>query len=262
MIMFHLQITFLMTVTLSIQTGGPADQWFVVSPPGVGARVEMPTIPQFKENSIRPVRDLPEILVRSRSSVINAGNTNLTFVYHDEAEIPAGRNKVNLILNGAMTGAMALVNGELISQEEIFVGSNKGRDFTYICEISDAKLQRVHDLKIRTRLILVGRRLFSLNYISVVSEYDDSVAERFFNSFELVNKPDDLPPEPRTGRERQLAEEAPDPDVPTAKPSEPIRSDPVADQALGEGGESDEDPNEDDQDDDGRATEDDSTSSL
>ena len=207
---------------LAVQTNGIEDDWHIVSPPGVGASVEMPTIPQFKQQSLQPVRDRQEILIRTRSSVINNGNTNLTFVYHDEHRTPSGRIQVKRVLDGAMTGAIALVNGELITQEEIFIGSHKGRDFVYSCEVGDAKLQKVHDLKIRTKLMLVGRRLYSLNYISVISDYDENMADRFFESFQLVNSPKDLPPKPRPGRARALAMDEADPNVPVAKPSEPI----------------------------------------
>jgi len=220
-------IPILLTIVWSFQTGTPTDEWFVVSPPGVEASVEMPTIPKFKQETIRPVRGRPEIMVRSRISAINNGNTSLTFVYYDEPDPPVSRTKINKILNGAMTGAIALVNGEIVTQQEIYVGNSKGLDFVYTCEVSDAKLQQVHQLRIRTQLIMVGRRLFSLNYISVVGDYDDSVAERFFNSFELVTKPDDLPPRPRAGRARELANEKRDPAVPEAKPAEPIQPDPV-----------------------------------
>ena len=244
--MFALSFQIILASILLAQSGELTDQWFVISPPGVGASVEMPTLPRYKEETIKPVRDLPEILVRSRSSVINNGNTSLTFVYHDEAQTPSGRTKINRILHGAMTGAVALVNGELISEDEIFVDSHKGRDFTYSCEINDAKLQRVHDLKIRTKLVLVGKRLFSLNYISVAEDYDDSIAERFFDSFQVVVAPRDLPPKPRTGRAMQLAREKPDPDVPEAMPSEPIRPDPLLEEESDVEAGSEESSDEDD----------------
>ena len=192
---------------LTFQKAGNQDEWVLIEPPGVGASVEMPTVPRFKEQVIRPVRDLDEIVVKSRSSVLGNGNTNLTFVYHDEQVRPSGRNQISKVLDGAITGAIALVNGELIEQEEIFVGSNKGRDFVYSCEIKDMKLQLVQNLKIRSQIILVGRRLYSMNYISVLDDYDDGVADRFFTSFQLINVENDLPPKPRLGRAKQLAEE-------------------------------------------------------
>lgn len=212
----------LLTTILAASANVDKDEWFVVSPPGVGASVEMPRIPAFNQQRMQPVRDEAEILVRTRSAVINKGNANLTFVYHDENKTPAGRHKIQKVLDGAVTGAVALVNGEVISQREIFLGSHKGRDVVYSCEIEDVKLQKTHDLKIRTQVILVGRRLYSLNYISVISEYDQNIADRFFESFQLVRATTDLPPKPRAGRARQLAQEEPDPEIPIAKPSQPL----------------------------------------
>ena len=111
-------------------------------------------------------------------------------------------------MDGAVTGAIALVNGEILRQSEIFLKNFKGRDFVYQCEIDDAKLQKSHRLKIRSRVILVRNRLFSMNYIAEASAYDDELADRYFESFELVNKADDLPPKPRPGRAKALAKQS------------------------------------------------------
>ena len=221
------QFALLSAVALSPQTDEFGDDWFVVAPPGAGATVEMPNVPQFKQQMLQPVRDLEEILIRTRSTVIDNGNTSLTFVYHDELKRPGGRSQINKVLDGAMTGAIALVNGELITEDEIFMGSHKGRDFSYSCEVSDAKLQKMHELKIRTQILLVNQRLYSLNYISLMTEFDDRTAERFLKSFQLVNTAVDLPPRPRAGRARALAAEPVDANVPQAKASEPIRDQPV-----------------------------------
>ena len=183
------------------------DEWFLVEPPGIDVAVEMPTIPRFSEQNLKPVRDQPEITVRSRSSLIDEGRTNLTFVYHEEHQRPSNRQQINAVLDGAIIGAIARVNGELILQKEIFVDNNKGRDFIYKCEVTDAKLQTSHQMKIRSRVILIGRRLFSMNYITLEERYENKLAERFFDSFRVENKPDDLPPRPRPGRARELAEE-------------------------------------------------------
>ena len=221
------QFVLIFAVALPLQTDEFGDDWFVVAPPGAGATVEMPHVPQFRQKMMQPVRDMDEILVRTRSTVTNNGNTSLTFVYHDELRRPGGRSQIKKVLTGAMTGAIALVNGELVSENEIFNGSNKGRDFVYTCEVSDAKLQRMHALKIRSQILLVGKRLYSLNYISLITEYDDRSAERFFDSFQLVKTALDLPPGPRAGRARALANEPADASVPQAKPSEPIREEPI-----------------------------------
>jgi hypothetical protein len=165
----------------------------------------MPSFPKFTEQRLKPVRDLDEIVVRTRSSLSADGTYNLTFVYHDEATTPSSRKQIQAVLDGAVTGAIAMVNGELLDQKEIFLKSNKGRDFVYRCEIEDALLQTTHNLKIRTRIILVRNRLYSMNYIAEKDVFDNKIADRFFDSFELVNTPSDLPPKPRpkTGKPAQ-----------------------------------------------------------
>lgn len=192
---------------LFLEDSDSIDNWVSVEPPRIGARLKMPKRPVFSERVIKPVRDQDEITVRTRSVEMPNGKVNFTFVYHDENNLPANRKQVNAILDGAVTGAIAFVNGEIVRQNEIFMKVHKGRDFVYRCEIDDAKLQTSHKLKIRSRVILVQKRLFSMNYIAEESAYREDQADMFFESFELVKTPGDLPPKPRAGRARELANE-------------------------------------------------------
>lgn len=183
------------------------DDWIVVEPPRIGAKLKMPSQPVFSEQTIQPVHDRPEIVVRSRSVGLPDGKAQLTFAYHDEHEMPTSRKQINDVLNGAVTGAIALVNGDLVTQSEIFEKTHKGRDFIYKCELDDTKLQKIHKLTIRSRVLLVKKRLFSMNYIAESDSFDNKIASRFFESFELVKTPGDAPPKPRAGRARKLAKD-------------------------------------------------------
>ncbi len=182
------------------------DDWVIVEPPRIGAKFKMPSRPEFSEQAIKPVEDRAEIVVRSRLVTSPDGKSSFTFVYHDEPQKPRSRTKVNAVLDGAITGAIALVNGDLVTQSEIFVKNNKGRDFVYKCELEDLKYQKTLNLRIRSRILLVGSRLYSMNYIAEAESYDNKLAESYFDSFELVSKPGDLPPKPRPGRARELSE--------------------------------------------------------
>ncbi len=204
--MVHLLAVFACVLLQSDETVEKND-WVLIAPPGVGAVIEMPAVPKFVEQKMKPVRDRDEITVRSRSAVVDDGNANFTFVYHDERDIAYHRDLKNAILDGAMAGAIALVNGELLEQEDIFIDQNKGRDFFYTCEIDDLKLQTVHNLKVRSRVVLVGRRLFSMSYIAMADSYDEATATRYFESFKLVGTTPGLPPAPRLGRAQELAAE-------------------------------------------------------
>ena len=197
----------LLWLLLICQDQNGSDDWAIIEPPKIGARVQMPGTPFFTEQKLRPVRDQEEITVRTRSAMLPSGKENLTFVYHDEHSTPTSRTQIKKVLDGAVTGAIALVNGEIVRQSEIFLKNHKGRDFVYQCELDDAKLQTTHKLKIRTRVLLVKNRLFSMNYIAEYDSYNDEIADRFFESFELINSAEDLPPKPRPGRARQLAQE-------------------------------------------------------
>ena len=182
------------------------DDWIKVQPPGVGAEVQMPGTPFFSTIEQQPIQDQAPRIVRTRSINLPSGKENLAFSYHDEQETPNNRFKIKDHLDGSVTGAIALVNGEMIRNDDIFLENHKGRDFLYRCELDDAKLQKVFKLKIRSRILLVRNRLYTMNYIAEADVYDDKVAERFFKSFQIVRQPPDLPPTPRAGRARELAE--------------------------------------------------------
>lgn len=182
------------------------DDWVTVEPPRIGARIKMPRRPVFTENAFQPVHEQAEIVLRTRSAEMPGGKATLTFEYHDEHDAARNRRQIDAVLDGAITGAIALVNGDLVTQNEVFEKNFKGRDFIYKCELDDAKLQKTHKLTIRSRVILVKERLYSMNYIAEDEAYDDKVAERFFKSFELIKTRGDAPPKPRAGRARELAE--------------------------------------------------------
>ena len=129
----------LMMLFLLCQDQNQGDDWIIVEPPRIGARIKMPSLPVFTEEKIQPVRDQNEITVRTRSSMLPSGKENITFVYHDEHTNRTSRLQVKSVLDGAVTGAIALVNGEIVRQSDIFLKNFKGRDFVYLCEIDDAK---------------------------------------------------------------------------------------------------------------------------
>ena len=69
MFIFPVQLAAILASLCAFQLDGDRE-WFVVAPPGAGATVEMPTIPQFRQQMLRPVRDLDEILVRNTQLVL------------------------------------------------------------------------------------------------------------------------------------------------------------------------------------------------
>ncbi len=118
----------------------------------------------------------------------------MVFSYHDEHQQPRNRQNIKEYLDGAIKGGVARVLGKFEDQTEIMIGNYRGREFTYTCTQND------QNLKIRSRVIIVGKRVYQMNYIAKLENFDEQFAKQMFDSFQLENIPQDLPPLPCPGR--------------------------------------------------------------
>jgi hypothetical protein len=196
----NLFLAILIPLSVSAMTvDGSPDDWVWVSPHLVGAKVLMPLEPRYVERTFQPVKAEPPVVVRMHLATLPDKTAQFGFGYHDLYRSPGtNRNKIDEILDGARIGAVARVLGKLIDEQEIMVAKNRGRDFVYTC------IQDERPLKIKTRVVLVKKRLFHMNYIAEAQHYDEKLADKMFASFELVDLPVDAPPAPRPGRAKPI----------------------------------------------------------
>ena len=159
------------------QTAATAQEWIVVQPDEARGRVRMPIEPTASERTIEPVANRP-ITLKLQIALVDKKFTYM-FGYHDQT--PA-TNMVEIknILDGGVKGAITRTFGALEKVEEIKVDGLLGRQFQYTC------IQGENKLKVASRLILEGGRLYQLNYISPQDAFNAADAKKFLESFESV----------------------------------------------------------------------------
>lgn len=166
--------------------------WITFTPTGARSSFDMPKKPRFVARSFSPVKNEPPIKVRLHLATFNDGKSTLVFGYHDLHEIPRSRKKVNDALDGAVRGSVANVMGQLLTNPtEIKYKHHPGRQFIYVCAQEKTKYV------VTARVLMVGKRQYQLSCLMEEEVYDKSIAERFLDSFRLIQPKNDLPPRPR-----------------------------------------------------------------
>lgn len=171
--------------------------WAPVRYERAGASVRLPSKPRVYSRVFKPVVDQDPIRVNVFQATNKSKTATYVFTYHDENSTPRNRVQVKKFLDGAVKGGVARVLGKKIAEEEIVISKHRGRDFTYTCTQS---VPETTNLKIRTRVIMVGARVYQMNYISREAEFNDDLASEYFETFRFEKIPGDLPPIPRPGR--------------------------------------------------------------
>ncbi len=187
-------LVILMASLIGLQDQKSSSTWVQVSPERAGASVRLPGNPREYSRDLTPVKDQDPIVVRNYQATLPDGSATMVFSYHDEHQQPRNRQKIKEYLDGAIKGGVARVLGKLEDQTEIVIGKHRGREFTYTCT------QNEQNLKIRSRVIIVGKRVYQMNYIAKMEHFDEQFGKQMFDSFKLENIPQDLPPIPRPGR--------------------------------------------------------------
>lgn len=176
--------------------------WIPIRNERAGASVRLPNKPRVYTRTFKPVVDQDPIRVNVFQATNNSKTATYVFTYHDENATPRNRVQVKKFLDGAVKGGVARVLGKKVAEEDIVISKHRGRDFTYTCTQS---VPETTNLKIRTRVLMVGARVYQMNYISREEEFNNDLASEFFETFRFEIVPDDLPPTPRPGRIKSQA---------------------------------------------------------
>jgi hypothetical protein len=170
---------------------GLDDAWETFRPKGMEAAFEMPKSPKLRERSFAPVADEPPIKVHLHSAVVKNGEIMFVAGWHDLHTIPRNASQQTDILNGAVATAVANVLGSIIEKKKIRLERYPGREISYRFAAGDV-LYRVIE-----RVYLVGARQYQFRMLAKIDRYDRSAADRFFDSIQLLDPDNDLPPRPR-----------------------------------------------------------------
>ena len=167
-------------------------QWLKLNPTGSRAKFEMPAKPRFVERTFTPVKGQPPIKVRLYIANTTEGLANFTFNYNDMAEAPRRGPGITNTLEGVIRGSLANVSGQLLNKTEIKLKGVDGRQFAY--GFVDNKDNQYIAL---SRTFVKGRRLYQLSAVMDKRVFNETVAARFLNSFQIVRAKSDLPPVPK-----------------------------------------------------------------
>ena len=173
-------------------------EWLKLNPTGSRAKFEMPAKPRFVERTFTPVKGRPPIKVRLYLTTASEGMVNFTVNYNDMSEPPRGKKGLDNALDGVIRGSLANVSGKLFSKTEISLKGVKGRQFAY--GFADSKDNQYIAL---SRAFIKGRRLYQLSAVMDERVFNETVAGRFLNSFEIVRAKSDLPPIPKAPPESE-----------------------------------------------------------
>ncbi len=168
------------------------DRWLTLHPDGAKAVFEMPTTPRVNEKEFVSPDKKHKTIIRLFNSITPDRQTSVVLSYYDTDQ-PLTNNKQRVqFLDSAANGTINKLLGATLKNEgSRFEVRHHLRDLIYLKSFKD----KVH--KIQTRLILVDQRLYNLSVVSPQDKFKTSLANRFFDSFRLVNDSYDLPPKPR-----------------------------------------------------------------
>jgi hypothetical protein len=142
------------------------------SPPNQGFKVQMPGKPKERTENLGGTK-LTMYVIEQRNGAYMVGGVDLPIGEGESEEMIQER------LNGSRDGALKNVGGTLISEKKITLsGKYPGREFS-------AKIPNKNG-EIRTKIFVVGRRLYQMVVVGTPSWANSADATKFLNSFELT----------------------------------------------------------------------------
>jgi hypothetical protein len=147
-----------------------SDTWKTYSYPADGFSIGSPNEPQMSQQSVPT--DAGTFTVHMYS--VSLENVQLIAAMNDYGSAVNGRDP-KTVVDGAMNGAVANVNGHIIQSSSITIGNNPGNSY-------EAETDQAH---ISGRVYLVGSVLYQLMVITPRNQSYASTA-RFLDSFQLI----------------------------------------------------------------------------
>ncbi len=170
---------------------GLTDDWETFRPAGMEAGFQMPKAPKLRKRTFTPVASEPPIVVRLHSCVLGDGDMMFVAGWHDLHQVPKNARMQKDVLDGAVRTSVANVMGSRSDEKPVKLERYPGRQVSY--RFTAAKqIYRVIE-----RVYLVGARQYQFRVLAKVNKYNPEAAERFFESVELLDPDNDLPPRPR-----------------------------------------------------------------
>ena len=154
----------------SPETAADQSEWVEFAAPDGRFRAEFP-----KEPDVEPGEEPNEATIQAA-----VGPTAYTVYYFELPEFDQSTTTPQMVLDGAREGSVANVQGQQVSHEKVTIEGQPGQ--AYRIEIPSQQAIGEH------RILMVGKRLYSLSVVGPKSEFDDSRARKFFDSFALIER--------------------------------------------------------------------------
>jgi hypothetical protein len=149
-------------------------QWIEFQSEEAGFQAKFPSHPAHKSLTVKTASGPHELTTFTVSDKTITFSVTLTALPNNELESVGA----TVVLDGARDGAVANVQGVLLSELIIDLDGHPGRELTISAASGKAE--------IRQRLYLVGNRLYQLLAVTPNGESISPRVSRFFDSFKLL----------------------------------------------------------------------------
>jgi hypothetical protein len=153
-------------------------EWVKVELENSGLSLLMPGKPEKKERKMSPV---PNKTTTVHLNVVSLSATNsFVFAHNKLTENPITNPQKKDTLDGGVTGAVARTLGDLVSVKSQPLNGQPGREFVFTCIQGDQGNEV--NLKVASRLILIGDTLYQLTYVAQTDEFSEEQMRKFLDS--------------------------------------------------------------------------------
>lgn len=171
----HLLPRFAAVVALAAFVAAPAQaqNWVEHKPAGIGYRIEMPAAPQIQ------ARDVPTAIgpIKTTMAVVDRGSIAYIVSHNDYPAAAIQGKSPDDLLDGIRNGQVG--THQLRSEQKIDMGGRPARHL--VIETAQGQV-------ILSRIVMVEARLFQAIYVGPRGTDAGEAAQRFINSFALVDR--------------------------------------------------------------------------
>lgn len=170
------------------QTQAEDAEWYTLRPPGTRLVVKMPAEPRHQERVMTPTEDVE---ITQHQYIVTLGEDKHTayfFNYHDLDEAPVGRQQIETVLDTAVGGMIARLDGTAETHKEVRLRSFRGREVFFRFNDRGGNKYVFH-----SRIYLRQARMYQLNVISKEANYSEDDAMTYLESLKLIDKVNEDP---------------------------------------------------------------------
>lgn len=178
------------------QTEDP--EWVAVRPPGTRLVVEMPAEPRHQERVMTPTEGVE---ITQHQYIVTIGEDKHTayfFNHHDLPDVPTGNQQIKTVLDTAVGGMVARLDGATEVHKAIRLRGNVGREVFFRFNDNSGNKYVFH-----SRIYLREGRMFQLNVVSKEESYSEDNALKYLESLKFTDKVNEKPAseQPESGKE-------------------------------------------------------------